>query len=42
MNDVSVLVEHDVAIVPVLNLKKVADQAVGGHADDKVSTRLKC
>ncbi len=42
MNDVSVLVEHDVSIVSVLNLEKIADQAVGGHADDKISTRLQC
>ncbi len=41
MNDVSVLVEHNVSVVSVLNLKKVADQAVGRHADDKISTCLK-
>lgn len=37
---VSFLVDHDVAIMPVLDLQDVTDQGVGGHALDEVSTGL--
>ena len=40
MYDVSLLVDHDVAIVPVLDLKQVAHQGVGSHTLDEVSTSL--
>ena len=40
MYDVSLLVDHDVAVVPVLDLKQVAHQGVGGHTLDEVSTSL--
>ena len=41
MNDVSVLVDHNVAIVSILDLQNVADQRVGSHALDEVGTSLK-
>ena len=40
MYDVSILVHHDVSIVSVLNLKKVANEGVGCHAADEVTTSL--
>ena len=40
MYDVSLFVDHDVAIVSVLDLKQVAHQRVGSHTLDEVSTSL--
>jgi len=40
MYDVSLLVDHDVAIVPVFDLEDVADQRVGCHALDEIGTGL--
>ena len=40
VNYVTFAVEHDVAIVPVLDLKQEADNAVGCHANDEVVPRL--
>ena len=40
VDDVAVLVDHDVAIVPVFDLEDVADQGVGRHALDEVGTGL--
>lgn len=36
VDDVPLLVQHDVAIVPVLDLQQEQQEAVGGHASDKV------
>ena len=36
VNDVSMFVHHDVAIVSVFDLQQVTDQRVGSHALDKV------
>lgn len=36
MNDVPLLVKHDVAIVPVLDLQQEQQEAVCGHASDEV------
>lgn len=33
-------VQHDVAIVPVLNLKQEQEEAVGSHAADEVVASL--
>jgi len=40
VDDVAALVQHDVAIVPVLDLQEEADQAVPCHALYKVSLSL--
>ncbi len=40
MNDVSLLVDHDVAIVSVLKLKEIAHQRVGSHAYNELVTGL--
>lgn len=40
MYDVSMFVHHDVSIVSVLDLKKVANEGVGCHAADEVTTSL--
>ena len=40
VQDVAGVVNHDVAVVPVLELQQVADHAVGGHALDKVAPRF--
>lgn len=37
MNDVAFDINHDVTIVPVFDLKQVANQTVGGHGADKVA-----
>lgn len=36
VDDVPLLVQHDVAIVPVLDLQQEQQEAIGGHASDKV------
>lgn len=36
VDDVSLLVQHDVAVVPVLDLQQEQQEAVGRHASDKV------
>ena len=36
MNDVALIVQEDVPVVPVLDLEEVGDDAVGGTALDKV------
>lgn len=36
MDDVTLLVQHDVAIVPVLDLQQEQQEAVGSHASDEV------
>ena len=36
VNDVSLLVNHDVPVVPVLDLEQEPDDGVGGHRLDKV------
>ena len=41
MYDVSILVDHDVAIMSVLDLEEIADQRVGCHALDEVGTSLR-
>lgn len=40
VDDVALLVQHDVAIVPVLDLQQEQQEAVGGHAADEVVARL--
>lgn len=40
VDDVSLLVQHDVAIVPVLDLQQEQQEAVGRHASDEVVARL--
>ena len=40
VDDVAILVDHDVPVVPVLHLQDVADQRVGRHALDEVGTGL--
>lgn len=40
MDDVALLVQHDVAIVPVLDLQQEQQEAVGSHASDEVVTCL--
>ena len=40
VNDVSLLVDHDVAIVSVLKLKEIAHQRVGSHAYNELVTGL--
>lgn len=40
--NVSVLVDHDVAVVPILDLQQIADHRVGGHWLDEIAAcRLK-
>lgn len=39
MYDVSVDIQHDVAVVSVLDLDQEADHAVGGHRHDEVPPR---
>lgn len=36
VDDVALLVQHDVAVVPVLDLQQEQQEAVGGHASDEV------
>ena len=38
--DVTSLIDHDVAIVSVLDLQQVADKGVGSHASDKTAASL--
>ena len=40
VQDVACIVDHDVAVVPVLELQQVGDDAVGGHALDEVVPSL--
>lgn len=40
MDDPALAVDHDVAIVAVLDLDEVAQQRVGGHRLDEVDARL--
>lgn len=35
--DVAFVIDHDVTIMTVLNLKKIAENTVCGHATNKVS-----
>ena len=34
------LVDHDVAIVSVLDLKKITDERIGSHTPDEVTASL--
>lgn len=36
MDDVPLLVQHDVAVVPVLDLQQEQQEAIGSHASDEV------
>ena len=36
MNDVSLFVDHDVAVVSILDLEQVADHRVGRHRLDEI------
>lgn len=38
MDDMALAINHNVGIVPILDLKEVAHQRVGGHRADKVFT----
>lgn len=38
--DVTSFIDHDVAIVSVLDLQQVADEGIGGHAPDKTAAGL--
>ena len=40
VDDVALLVQHDVAVVPVLDLQQEQQEAVGSHAPDKVVASL--
>ena len=40
VDQVSILINHDVAVVPVLDLQQEPNDAVGCHAADKVAPRL--
>ena len=40
MDDVSILVDHDVPIVSVFDLQQITHQGVGSHALDKVGSSL--
>lgn len=40
MDEVSLAVQHDVAVVPVFDLQQEEQKAVGGHAADEVVTGL--
>lgn len=37
MYDVTSSIEHDVSVVTIFDLQKVADDAVGSHGNDKVA-----
>ena len=37
MNDVALVIQQDVAVVPVFNLEEIRDNTVGGTTLDKVS-----
>ena len=41
VDEVALLVQHDVAIVPVLDLQQEEQEAVGGHAADEVVACLR-
>ena len=41
VNEVSLAVQHDVAVVSVFDLQQEEQQAVGRHAADEVVTRLR-
>ena len=38
--EVALAVQHEVAVVPILDLQQEADDAVASHADDEVTARL--
>lgn len=40
MNEVPVFVQHDVAVVPILNLEQEQEETVGSHAADEVVASL--
>ena len=40
MDDVPILIDHNIPVMPVLHLQDIADEGVGGHALDEVSTSL--
>lgn len=40
MNDVSLFVQHDVAIVPVFNLEQEQEKTIGSHTADEVIASL--
>ena len=40
VDNVALLVYHNVPIVSILELQEVTDKRVGGHADDEVITSL--
>ena len=41
MNDMTVLVQHYVPVVPVFDLEKITDDTVRGHAHHEVPPGLK-
>ena len=41
MDDVSMFVHHDVAIVSVFDLEEITDQRIGCHTTNKVSSSLR-
>ena len=41
VNDVAMFVNHDVTIVPILDLQQVADKRVGSHTPDEVAASLR-
>lgn len=40
MNDMSLFVQHDVAIVPVFNLQQEQEQTIGSHTADEIIASL--
>ena len=40
MNDMTNSIEHDISVVPILDLKQETENGIGSHAFDKVSSRL--
>lgn len=40
MDDVSLFVQHDVAIVPVFNLEQEQEQTIGSHTADEIIASL--
>lgn len=40
MDDVSLFVQHDVAVVPVFDLEQEQEQAIGSHTADEIIASL--
>ena len=40
MNDMSISINHDVAIVPIFNLKNIASDGVSGHRLNEIHSRV--